>query len=111
MDGEPPADRDRTTVRRALAAGAGVWAVLATVLVVLIMRAGGDGTAGFAAVVSALVVGSVVASAWLLLAALLDLLAGHTPGRYRVGWTVGVLVFTFFSPLLVLGAQAARALK
>ncbi|HVM00924.1 MAG TPA: hypothetical protein VM324_16665 [Egibacteraceae bacterium] len=103
-----PRDRDRTTVRRALAAGAAVWLAVGTVLVTIVVRAGGDGAAGLAAVFLALVSGAVVASGWLLLAAALDLLAGEPPGRRRVLWTVGVLLFTFSSPLLVVAAQAAR---
>ena len=102
------ADRERTTVRRGLVAGGVVWAVTAGPLVVVVVRAGGDGAAGLVAVMMGLVAGSVAASAWLMLAAALDLLAGETPGRRRALWTVGVVVFALASPMLIVAAQAAR---
>lgn len=95
-------------MRRALVAGTALWVGLGAVLVAVVVRAGGDGGAGVVAVMSALVAGSLLASAWLLLAAALDLVAGEPPGRRRTIWTVAVIVFTFASPLLVAGAQAAR---
>lgn len=107
-DGRTTASRDRTTVRRALRAGVVVWVLTGVPLVAVVAGAEGDGAAGLVAVMMGLVVGSVVASAWLMLAAALDLLAHERPGRRRVLWTVGVVVFTFASPLLVVAAQAAR---
>lgn len=95
-------------MRRALLAGVALWVVGGAVLVAVVVRAGGDGAAGVVAVMVALVAGSLLASAWLLLAATLDLVAGEPPGRRRVLWTVGVLLFAFVSPLLVAGAQAVR---
>lgn len=100
--------RDRTTVRRALGAGLLVWICTGAALVAVVIGAGGDGAAGLVAVSMGLVVGSVIASAWLMLAAALDLLADHPPSRRRALWTVGVVVFTFATPLLVVAAQAAR---
>lgn len=103
-----PSERDRTTVRRALVAGMTLWVGAATALLWVVIRAGGDGAAGVVAVMVALVAGSLLSSSWLLLAATLDLVAGDPPGRRRAVWTVAVIVFTFASPLLVAGAQAAR---
>lgn len=101
-------DRERTTVRRGLVAGALVGVVTGSPLVVTVVRAGGDGATGLVAVMMGLVAGAVVASAWLVLAAVLDLLAGEPPGRRRALWTVGVVVFTLASPMLIVAAQAAR---
>lgn len=95
-------------MRRALLAGVALWVGGSAVLVAVVVRAGGDGAAGVVAVMVALVAGSMLSSAWLLLAATLDLVAGEPPGRRRVLWTVGVLLFAFASPLLVAGAQAVR---
>lgn len=100
--------RDTTTVRRALSAGALVWLGLGAALVAAVVRAGGGGGAGLVAVMAALVGGALVASAWLLLSATLDLIAEQPPGPWRVRWTVAVVLFTFASPLLVMGAQTAR---
>lgn len=95
-------------MRRALAAGLVLWVAMASVLVGAVVRSGGDGAAGVVAVLAALVAGSLLSSAWLLLAAALDLAAGEPPSRRRTLWTVAVILFTFASPLLVAGAQAAR---
>lgn len=102
------AARDRRSVRRALLAGGVVWAALGGTLVVVGLLAGADGAAGFAAVMAGLVAGALVASAWLLLAVFLDLLAGAPVGRRRVAWTAGLVLLAFVSPFLLLGAQAAR---
>lgn len=101
-------DRDVITVRRALVAGGGVWAVGGLALVGVVLAAGGDGAAGLAAALLALVCGALVASGWLLLAALLDLVAGARISRRRTVITAAVVLFTFASPMLVVGAQAAR---
>ncbi len=95
-------------MRRALTAGTALWVGLGAVLIGAVVRAGGDGAAGAVALTIALVAGSLLASAWLLLAATLDLVAGEPPGRRRTLWTVALIVFTFASPLLVAAAQAAR---
>lgn len=104
----PDRDRDRTTVRRALTAGVGLWVGISAVVLPMVIRAGGEGSAGVVVVAIAMVAGSLLASAWLLLAACLDLVAGEPPGRRRTIWTVVLILFTFASPLLVVGAQAAR---
>jgi hypothetical protein len=116
--GSPPRDehagrhedarRDAVTIRRGLRAGAVVWVALGAVFTTVVIRAGGDGAAGLAAVMLGLTAGSLVASGWLLLAALLDLLAGARVGRRRVIVTAAVVLFAFASPMLVVGAQAAR---
>lgn len=85
-----------------------VWVTLGGPLVAVGVRAGAGGAAGLAAVMAGLVAGALVASAWLLLAAALDLLAGCRPGRRRLLWTAAVTLFAFVSPFLLLGAQAAR---
>ncbi|HWB73242.1 MAG TPA: hypothetical protein VG452_13595 [Egibacteraceae bacterium] len=103
-----PADRDRTTVRRALAAGLVVWAASASALVAAVVLAGAGGRLGLAAALLGLTAGSLVASTWLLVAAALDLLAGHVPGRRRVVWTVALVAFAVLSPVFVLGAEQAR---
>lgn len=96
--------RDARVVRRALGAGGLVWAVLGLPLLALVVVRGGRGDEGFLVVALTLVLGAIVASGWLLLAAALDLLAGESPGRRRVAWTIGVVAFTLLSPLLAAGA-------
>ncbi|MDP8970594.1 MAG: hypothetical protein M3N52_08920 [Actinomycetota bacterium] len=106
--GDPAADsaqRDRTTVRRALRAGLVVWAICAGALLGAVLVAGAGGRFGLAAVLLGLTAGSLAASSWLLLSAALDLLAEQPPGRRRVAWTVTVVAFTVLSPVFVVGAQ------
>lgn len=92
-------------VRRAMIAGGITWAVLGLPLFTAVIVGGGDGRAGLATLLLALVFGGVIASAWLLVGTLLDLLAGEVPGRRRIVWMVLILGFTFISPLLVAGAE------
>ncbi|MPZ89144.1 MAG: hypothetical protein GEU81_13970 [Nitriliruptorales bacterium] len=101
----PPADRDRTMVRRALIAGGITWAALGLPLFTAVLVGGGGGRAGLATLLLALTFGGAAASAWLLVGTLLDLLAGEAPGRQRIVWMVLILSFTFVSPLLVAGAE------
>ncbi len=99
--------RDREVVRRGIRAGLLTWAVAGGLLLVATVLLGGGGRLGLVAVMMGLVVGSLVASGWLLLAGILDMLADHRPGRRRLTWTAATVVFTFLSPILVLGAMGA----
>lgn len=100
----PPGARDRTTVRRALAAGGVVWALVAVPLVVSVVVGGGDGDAALPVVLLGLSCGGIVASGWLLLALGLDVAAGDPPGTARLLWTAAVVVLTGLSPLLFLAS-------
>jgi hypothetical protein len=99
--------RDRRVVKRALVAGGVVWAVLAGVLLTFVILGGGSGRAGATVVLLALCFGSATASVWLLLALATDALAGERVGPGRLAWTVATVLFTFVSPMLVLGAQGS----
>ncbi|HUH08838.1 MAG TPA: hypothetical protein VML96_13640 [Egibacteraceae bacterium] len=99
---ERAARRDATTVRRALTAGALSWALITGALSVVGVAGGGGLRAIGSAAVIALVLGSSIASAWLLLAAGLDLVAGEQLSRRRGAWTIGVVLFALLSPLLML---------
>ncbi|MGI9016677.1 MAG: hypothetical protein ACR2HR_06165 [Euzebya sp.] len=95
-----PPDADRRTVRRALRTG-GIVALVMTVATGLANAAfGGDGITAGIWFTSSLVVGALVASGWLILALLLDLIAGVLPGRRRMWWTVGLFAVAFVSPIL-----------
>ncbi len=100
--------RDRTTVRRALRAGAvaggGVGGLL---LVVAVASRAGIETV--TAVMSGVAVGALVTAGWLLLAALLDVLAGDYPGRRRLLWTLGATVLALLGPFLVVGTLTPGA--
>lgn len=85
-----------------------MWAGLSAVLVGITVVSGGSGRDGLVAVLAALVAGAVTASGWLLLAALLDLLAEEPPSRGRMVLTVAVLLLALLSPVLVLGAHGGR---
>lgn len=102
-------DRDRRIVRRALAAGAIVWAVLGGVLVAPALGAGLGGQEAAAMVFLALCFGLATSSIWLLLALALDAYVGARIGRRRLVWTAGMVVCTMISPMLVLGAQGAAS--
>lgn len=91
---------DRRTIRRALRAG--VIVMVGTVLVTLVLNVafGGDGVTAGIWVTSSIVVGTLVTAGWLVLAMLLDLVAGEMPGRRRLIWTAGAFVVAFLSPIL-----------
>jgi hypothetical protein len=93
--------RDRETLRRAAIAAGLVWVVAAFALTVFAVL-GGELTAVTVPliVLIALVFAGLAASAWLMLAALLDIRADELPGRRRIVWTGGLLVATAFLPLL-----------
>ena len=59
---------------------------------------------GGAVIASVIAAFGLVAAAWLLLAALLDVLAGHPPDRRRTLWTIGMTLLAMLGPFLVLGA-------
>lgn len=101
------ADPDARVLRRALTAGAVVAAALAVALVAGVLLTGGGGALGLAAVVSALTIGALTASGWLLLSLLFDLLADRMPGVRRLWWALGLAAVGFVGPVFVLGALAA----
>ncbi|MBW3601079.1 MAG: hypothetical protein KY434_00045 [Actinobacteria bacterium] len=88
--------RERRVIRRALTAGAATWLAVTATLVAL-------GDAGIGPLLAGGPPATVVASVWLLLAAVLDVAAGLPVGRRRVAWTVGMVVATLLLPP-VLGA-------
>ncbi len=96
--------RDRTTLRRGLLAGGIAWAGVAVPRVVAAALGGAGGRTGLAAVLLGLCCGGLVASGWLLLAVLLDTLAGEPPGARRLRWTAAVVALTACSPVLFLAA-------
>jgi hypothetical protein len=100
----PDAGRDRRVVRRGLLAGGVVWAVLGVALAVSQTAAGGGGRGVLAGILLGLVLGLIVASGWLLLALLVDIIAGQVPTRRRVATSVAVLGAAMLSPLLLLAA-------
>lgn len=95
--------RDRTTVRRALLAGAVTWAVVGLPLLLAVVVGGGQGRAGVVVVLLGLTLGGVVATGWMLLATLLDLVAGARPGGYRAVWLGATFLVTALLPVLVAG--------
>ena len=94
-------NRNRTTVRKALRAGALV--ALSIAVVGGALAAGG--TMPLPAVFAfAFAAGTFVAAVWLLLSFLLDLIAGEPPDRRRVLWTVGTVLLAMLGPFLLIGA-------
>lgn len=94
-------DRNRTTVRRALRAGAVVGAVI---FVLGVLLTGRGGVPLPAVIMTALAAAAFVTAAWLLLSYLLDLIAGEPPDRRRTIWTVASVLVAMFGPFLLLGA-------
>jgi len=92
----PHGPRDRTTVRRALGAGAAVWAACLALWTLL----GVAGTPGLEHVPLYAALGApfagIAAALWLWLAILLDVLAGERPSRRRWLWAAGLTVVTAF---------------
>ena len=98
------AERDSTTLRRAVRAGTIVGLVAGVAVGVL--AAVSDLGLG-AALGAALVVGLFAAAGWLLLAALLDIAAGERIGKRRALWTLGASIAAMMSPFLLLGVLFA----
>ena len=96
----PPLDRNRTTVRRAVRAGLIGAVVAAGLMLVLAVQSKVSGGAVLAAAITGW---GVLTAAWLLLAALLDVLAGEPPNLRRVLWTVGATLVAMLAPFLLLG--------
>ena len=94
-------DRNRTTVRRAVRAGLIGAALAAAAMGVLAASAKVPGSAILAAAIAAW---GLVTAAWLLLAALLDVLAGDPPNLRRVVWTAVATLVAMLGPFLLLGA-------
>ena len=102
-----PVDRDRTTVRRALRAGlvAGIAVMLLLVPALL-----SDNSPGGAVVLAAgIAAGTLITAAWLLLAGILDTIAGVRLSLRRALWTTGATVAALFGPFLLLGTLAQAA--
>ena len=95
------ADRNRVTVRRAFRVG-GVAAVLAGGLMA-VFAARGQASGG-AVIASFIAAFGLFSAAWLLLAALLDVVAGQPPDRRRTLWTIAATLLAMLGPFLVLGA-------
>lgn len=93
-------DPDVRTVRRAVRAGLTTSVVLIVTSLVGNVAFGGDGVTAGIWITSAIVVGALVSSGWLVLALALDLVAGVVPGRRRVVWTALSFAVAFLSPIL-----------
>ena len=102
-------ERDRVTVRRALIAGAVVWALATAVLAVNGLAGGLTLSAVPYQVALAAPLGGIAASFWVWLANLLDVLAGERPSRRRWLWALGLTVGTAFVLPLVLAASVGAA--
>jgi hypothetical protein len=96
--------RDRTTLRRALAAGGIACAAVGLPFLLGVALGGGSGRAGVAAVLLGLTVGCIVGAGWLLLAVLLDLMAGEPPSGARLAWTLAAVLAAASCPALLLAA-------
>ena len=103
------ADRNRTTVRRGVRAGlvAGVGAML-----LLVPTAFSDNFPGGAVVLAAgIAAGTFVCAVWLLLAAVLDTVAGERVDTRRAIWTAAATVAALFGPFLLFGALTQAATR
>lgn len=87
--------------------GATVAVVLAVVLSAGAVVVGGGGALGLAAVVTALTVGTLTSSGWLLLSLVFDLLADRVPATRRLWWAIGLGAVGFIGPVFILGALSA----
>ena len=96
-------DRNRTTVRRALKAGGIVGAAAAVAALAGVVAGAVPGSLVIAA---ALAASSLVASTWLLLAAVLDVMAGELPDGRRTAWTAAATLLAMLGPFLLLGTLA-----
>lgn len=102
-------ERDRVTVRRGLIAGAVVWAAVSLLLAVNGLAGGLTLAAVPYQVALAAPLGGIVASFWVWLANLLDVLAGERPSRRRWLWALGLTVGTAFVLPLVLATSVGAA--
>jgi MFS family permease len=102
-------DRNRTTVRRAVRAGliAGAAAMLALVPAAL----ADDGPGGAVILSAGIAAGTFVSAVWLLLAAILDTIAGERMSVRRALWTAVATVGAMFGPFLLFGALTQAALR
>ena len=94
------ADRNRVTVRRALRAGAVAAFLAGGLMAVFAFRGQAAGGAVIATFIAAF---GLVSAAWLLLAALLDVVAGQPPDLRRTLWTIAATLLAMLGPFLVLG--------
>jgi fucose permease len=104
-----PPDRNRTTVRRGVRAGlvAGVG-----VMLLLVPASLGDNPPGGAVILSAGIAAmTLVTAGWLLLAAILDTIAGERMSLRRAIWTAAATVGAMFGPFLLLGALTQAAMR
>jgi uncharacterized membrane protein YozB (DUF420 family) len=102
-------DRNRTTVRRGVRAG---LLVGVGVMLLLVPAALSDDGPGGAVILSAgIAAGTFVAAVWLLLAAVLDTIAGERMNARRAVWTAATTVLALFGPFLLFGALTQAALR
>lgn len=92
------------TVRRAVLAGALTAVGVAALL--LPVDLAGTGRASPLVVFVGLTVGALVTTAWLLLATVLDVFAGHRIGLRRALWTAVATLVALLSPFLLVAAIA-----
>ena len=109
VDSRESRDRDRTTVRRAVRAGlvAGAGVVLLLVPASLSDNPPGGAVllaAGFAAA-------TLVTAVWLLLAGVLDTIAGERMSLRRAVWTGAATIAALFGPFLLLGTLTQAATR
>lgn len=107
----PDAPGPDRVVQRAVRAGLLTAGVLSLLTALGNLAFGGDGYAAAVWVSSSLVVGTLVSAGWLVLAAILDLASGRTPGRRRIAWTAAAFATAFLAPILpaaVLQVAATR---
>lgn len=107
-DGGPDPDqvRGRATLRRGALAGALVGGLVGLAGLVAVTATGAGGRDGAVVVLFGLVAGLLVAAGWLLVAVLVDLLAGRRPVRRVLVATAVAVAAAFVSPVLALGALA-----
>jgi hypothetical protein len=100
---------DERVVRRAVRAGLLALLVLTVVTQIGSAVQGGDGIAAGIWLTSSIVMALLVTSGWLVLALVLDLIAGEVPGRRRMLWTAAVFGAAFISPVLVVAMLQVAA--
>ncbi|MDQ3538361.1 MAG: hypothetical protein M3415_06165 [Actinomycetota bacterium] len=97
-------ERDRITVRRALRSGAAAGVVVTGALLLVVLLGPGGGAP--VAVMTGVAIGALVAAGWLLLGAVLDILAGERVGAARWAWTAAATILALLGPFLVVGVLA-----
>ena len=97
----PHGPRDVESIRRGLRAGGVVWAAAALVLVTLSATQGLTWVAVRTGIALGLVFGAIVATGWVWLSVLLDVLANVPPSRRRWLTALGLTAFmTVVAPVI-----------